>query len=92
MLTQNRPLNSTTVTAFAVPHSPNLDIFLAGNKIGTIESLLVCDLHTDDRATAEALGLKGGDDCYLYDGQVYTNHGSATAQVVANHLAATAHW
>jgi hypothetical protein len=82
MLTQNR------LASVATPQSSNFDVRLpsSGKSIGKIQAFLVCDLHTDDRATAEALGLRGRDDCFMYDGQVYADSDTALAQVNADYL------
>jgi hypothetical protein len=90
MLTQLRPLNSTTVT---LDNHPNgICVLLAGNLIGNIEIDPVWGLSGTQYATAKALGLSDTDKCYLFAQQVYRTVEQASAMVVGEHLASTATW
>jgi hypothetical protein len=90
MLTQLRPLNSTTVT---LDNHPNgIGVLLAGNLIGNIEIDPVWGLDGTQYDTAKALGLSDTDKAFAYANQVYATIELATASVIADHLASTATW
>ncbi len=90
MLTQLRPLNSTTVT---LDNHPNrIGVLLAGNLIGNIEVDPVGGLSGTQYDTAKALGLDDRDKCYLFAQQVYLTVEQASAMVIGNYLASTATW
>jgi hypothetical protein len=90
MLTQTRPLNSTSVT---IDRHPNgYGVLLAGNLIGNVETYPVWGLDGSAYDTAKALGLTDRDECFTYSNQVYSTIEQATAMVVGEHLASTATW
>jgi hypothetical protein len=90
MLTQTRPLHSTTVT---IDRHPNgYGVLLAGNLIGSFEDYPVWGLSGVQYDTARALGLEDVDDCYVYGDRVFITQAQTIAHIVANHLAATATW
>ena len=90
MLTQLRPLNSTTVT---LDNHPNgIGVLLAGSIIGNIECDPVWGLTGTMHATALSLGLVNRDLCFTVAHQVFSTVEQATAQIVADYLASTAVW
>ena len=91
MLTQQRPLNSTSVTSYQ-EFPGSVSIYLAGNKVGTAAVLWVSELAGNDLKTAQALGLNHSCKCYRFDGQIYADFEMVKACVIGSHLAATAHW
>jgi hypothetical protein len=90
MLSQNRPLHSTSVT---IDRHPNgYGVLLAGNLIGNFDSYPVWGLSGTQYDTARALELEDVDDCYVSGDRVFITQAQATAHIVGDHLAATATW
>jgi hypothetical protein len=90
MLTQTRPLNSTSVE---IDQHPNgYGVLLAGNLIGSFELEPVWGLTGDLYRRAIDMGLDTADECYLYQGQIFITQAQATANVIGNYLASTAKW
>ncbi len=90
MLTQTRPLNSTSVE---IDQHPNgYGVLLAGNLIGSFELYPVWGLGNDLYRRAIDMGLDTADECYLCNGQIFITQAQASAQLVAEHLCATAVW
>jgi hypothetical protein len=90
MLTQTRPLNSTSVVIYLHPNG--FGVLLAGNLIGNVKTYPVWGLDGSAYDTAKALGLTDRDECFTYSNQVYSTIEQATAMVVGEHLASTATW
>jgi hypothetical protein len=90
MLTQLRPLDSTTVTLDQ--HSNGIDVLLADNLIGNIKVDLVGNLNGSTWDTAHALGLFNSDNAFLVGNQPFTTVDRAAAQVLADYLCSTATW
>lgn len=90
MLTQTRPLNSTSVV---IDRHPNgYGVLLAGNLIGTFEDYPVWGLSGVQYDTARALELEDVDDCYVCGDRVFVTQAQAAAHIVGDHLASTATW
>jgi hypothetical protein len=90
MLTQTRPLNSTSVV---IDRHPNgYGVLLAGNLIGTFDEYPVWGLSGTQYDTARALELEDVDICYTYSNQVFSTIEQATAMVIGEHLSSTATW
>jgi hypothetical protein len=91
MLTQLRPLHSTSVT---IDHNHNgiHNVLLAGNLIGSFELCPVWGLENALYRRAIDMGLDPADECYLCNGQIFITQAQASAQLVAEHLCATAVW
>lgn len=90
MLTQTRPLNSTSVV---IDRHPNgYGVLLAGNLIGTFDDYPVWGLSGTQHDTAKALGLTDSDCAFIYSDRVYATAEQATAMIVGEHLASTATW
>ena len=92
MLTQLRPLNSTSIALDFNPGNGGIGIILAGNLIGCVDVDPVWGLSGTQLSTAKALGLSSSDTCYIYQNQVYISIEAATAQVIGAYLASTAVW
>jgi hypothetical protein len=90
MLTQLRPLNSTTVEIDVHPNG--YGVLLAGNLIGSFELFPVWGLTDTQYTSALALGLDVSDECYMFNGQVFITQAQAAANVIGEHLASTAVW
>ncbi len=91
MLTQLRPLHSTSVTIDR-NHNGVHNVLLAGNHIGSFEMNPVWGLGNDLYRRAIDMGLDTADECYLCNGQIFITQAQASAQLVAEHLCATAVW
>jgi hypothetical protein len=91
MLTQLRPLHSTTVEIES-NHNGIYLVQLAGNHIGSFEMNPVWGLGNDLYRRAIDMGLDTADDCYTIGGQIFITQAQAAAQLVADHLCATAVW
>lgn len=92
MLTQLRPLHSTSVTIDR-NHDGVYFVSLAGNQIhGSFEMYPVWGLSGDQYHSAIALGLDPADECYICNGQVFITQAQCASQLVADHLADTAVW
>jgi hypothetical protein len=91
MLTQLRPLHSTSVTIDR-NHNGIHDVLLAGNQIGSFEMNPVGGLGNELYRRAIDMGLDTADDCYICNGQIFITQAQAAAQLVANHLCDTAVW
>jgi hypothetical protein len=90
MITQ-LPLNSTTITIDR--YGDECEVLLAGQPVGTFEiSPVWCLLDYSCINKAKSLGLTFADKCYIYNEQVFGTHIQAAAQLVADHLSATAYW
>jgi hypothetical protein len=90
MLTQTRPLNSTSVEIDVHPNG--YGVLLAGNLIGSFELEPVWGLTGDLYRRAIDMGLDTADECYLYQGQIFITQAQAAANVIGNYLASTAKW
>ncbi len=90
MLTQSRPLNSTTVTLDRHPNG--IGVLLAGNLIGNIDVDPVWGLTGTMHDTAMALGLTNRDECFTVSNQVFSTIEQATAKIISAYLASTATW
>jgi hypothetical protein len=90
MLTQLRPLDSTTVTLDQ--HSNGIDFDVADNLIGNIKVDLVCSLDGSTWDTAQALKLSNSDNAFLVGSQPFKTIDQAAAQVLADYLCSTATW
>lgn len=91
MLTQLRPLHSTSVTIDR-NHDGIHNVLLAGNHIGSFEMNPVWGLENTLYRRAIDMGLDTADECYLCNGQIFITQAQASAQLVADHLCATAVW
>jgi hypothetical protein len=90
MLTQTRPLNSTSVVIDRHPNS--FGVLLAGNLIGNVETYPVWGLDGSAYDTAKALGLKDSDEAFIFNNRPYSTIEQATAMVIGEHLSSTATW